>query len=314
MSLPQDIPVVRLTLNADTTREQRLRLLREYLERHQPCIYLPNHDVEHSSVSASLPDLAFTIGILHSDDPQHYDHFLRLGRHWHATVAVSDEIAARAKALAPDLSHTVRSIPYGVDEPRASAGTRSAMESRLELVYAGRIVQGQKRILDLLRIAHGLKERNVPFRLSVAGGGADLERFLAKAAALRASGCLEFVGTLTQTELQELYARSHVAVLPSAFEGLSLFLLESMASGCVPVATTIESGTPQLIRSGENGYLVEPGNIEGFVSCLVDVVRDGECWKRMSLRAADTVRDEFNTGLMLKRYRQLFEEVMKLNR
>jgi glycosyltransferase involved in cell wall biosynthesis len=46
-------------------------------------------------------------------------------------------------------------------------------------------------------------------------------------------------------------------VLLSEFEGLPVALVESMARGCVPVAAEMESGTPEIVRSGENGLVVQ---------------------------------------------------------
>ena len=51
----------------------------------------------------------------------------------------------------------------------------------------------------------------------------------------------------------------------SDYEGLPVALLEAMGNGLAPVVSRIASGNTELIKNEENGYLVEVGDIEGFV-------------------------------------------------
>ena len=55
--------------------------------------------------------------------------------------------------------------------------------------------------------------------------------------------------------------------LPSLAEGFSVALLEGMAAGAIPVATTV-GGAAELITDGHDGFLVPPGEVEPRAAAL----------------------------------------------
>ncbi|MCM8776281.1 MAG: hypothetical protein NC930_08055 [Candidatus Omnitrophica bacterium] len=93
MEMPVDIPFAKLSVTKTNSRKGRWRALIQYLEDRTPCIYIPNYDYEASSISPELSDRVAIVGILHSDDPEHYRHVRRLGKFWNAVVAVIREVA-----------------------------------------------------------------------------------------------------------------------------------------------------------------------------------------------------------------------------
>ena len=54
-------------------------MMRRTLSEGGPCIYFPNCDWQHSGICGTLPGNVKIVGIVHSDDPVHYEHGLRLG-------------------------------------------------------------------------------------------------------------------------------------------------------------------------------------------------------------------------------------------
>ena len=93
---PGDIPFRTLPVRPFMSFRNRCAAMIRYLEQHSPCVYIPNHDFGHSCISPQLSNRIVAVGILHSDDPQHYEHAVRLGGYWNRTVAVSAAIAADA--------------------------------------------------------------------------------------------------------------------------------------------------------------------------------------------------------------------------
>ena len=184
------------------------------------------------------------VPIIHSHERTHYSHAARLGRYSHAIVAVSDQTWREFQSVQPSLAGKLKLIPYGVKVPESPSPIRNRSNHPLELIYSGRIVKGQKRIMDLARIAAGLSEREIPFRLTVAGGGADQQELQRRLEPLVRSGQVYLAGIVDGDRLAGLYARSHAVLLTSRFEGLPLCLLEGMAHGCVPIVPAIPSLTP----------------------------------------------------------------------
>jgi glycosyltransferase involved in cell wall biosynthesis len=76
------------------------------------------------------------------------------------------------------------------------------------------------------------------------------------------------LGFLPHTEMAATIAAADVLALPSLAEGFSVALLEGMAGGVIPVATTV-GGAAELIADGENGFLVHPGEVDPLARALV---------------------------------------------
>jgi glycosyltransferase involved in cell wall biosynthesis len=309
MPLPADLALEQLPLPALATWPARWRSLVAYLEAQAPCLYLPNHDVSHSGVSAVLSSRVGIIGIAHSDDAQHYDHVARLGRYWNAVVGVSARIAERLRQSGAVSPARVSVIPYGVP---VAAGTRAAVRERgpLRILYCGRLEQRQKRVLDLPEIALGLVRRGVDFEMTIAGDGPARVSLERRVAGLGLAGRVRLTGTITNDEVLALCGWHDVFLLPSAFEGLPVGVLEAMGQGCIPVVSDVASGIPDLIRDGVNGYRVPVGQMAMFVECLASLAGSVVVRRRMAEGARRTIcTGGYRVDDMTARYLALFESV-----
>ena len=81
--------------------------------------------------------------------------------------------------------------------------------------------------------------------------------------------------------IAEMYQDSEVYVLTSYREGLPLTLFEAMASG-LPIVATPCNGIPYELKDGENGYLVEYGNIEKFKEKILYLVDNPSIKKKIA--------------------------------
>lgn len=309
LPLRGDVPVTDIGL-ANARWARRWRALRQYLGA-EPTIYVPNYDEKHSAVAPTLSANVRVVGIVHSDDPQHYNHILRLSPYWDSVVTVSQAATAELAVIAPELISRTSLIPYGVKvDPTLDVSAR-ANNSPLRAVYAGRIMAYQKRVFDLVGIAKGLRDNHIDTEVSVVGAGPDLDRFLAEANSLFADRTMRWVGRLANEELGQLLRQSHAFVLPSRFEGLPVSVLEAMANGCVPVVTDIRSGIRELIKDGENGFVVPVGDVNCFVAALSSLARDEQMRVRMGAAAHKTVLASYNVETMIDRYIAAFEEMLE---
>ena len=308
MPLPLDIPVEQLPIPALATWSARWRSLINLLESEAPCIYLPNYDFWHSCVTSALSHRVGVVGIVHSDDAQHYDHARRMGKTWNAAVAVSEAVADRVRHMRIVESSRLSVIPYGVD----SAQTQVARPDREEirLIYTGRLDANQKRVADLLGIAAALAHRGVQFTLTIVGAGPERAKLEQEIAARGLSPRVRMLQPMDNRRVLEMCAESDVVVLTSAYEGMPISILEAMGQGCVPVMSDIASGVPELIRDGVNGFVVPVGSIEQYASLIEQLAASRETRQRMSLEAWRTVSDgPYRIEVMTGRYIELFERV-----
>lgn len=311
MDLPADIPVAELPLNGQESWGAHWGAMIRYLEERAPCIYVANADWRHSNVSPRLSNRVGIVGIVHSDDPLHYDHVMRLGRYWNAIVTTSKAIAERVAAQQPALSGRITTIPIGVPVPDHLPERTLDENAPLRIIYHGGLIQYQKRILDMPLIVEALLERQVPVELTLVGDGADRERLQAASQHLVQRGAMRFLGVLPHARILEILGQYDVCILASEFEGMPNALSEAMGRGCVPVVTDVRSGIPELVRDGVNGFRVPVGDIQTFAERLALLQRDVKRRREMSLNAYRTVGEGgYRIQDMVQRYIELFDRVL----
>ena len=99
-------------------------------------------------------------------------------------------------------------------------------------------------------------------------------------------------------ELMVQVASAGVVATPSVVapdgdrDGIPNIVLEAMAMG-VPVVGTNVGGIGEVIRDGETGYLVEPGDAKALADALLRIFDEPEKTNEMTVNARETVRREF---------------------
>ena len=308
---PAGVPFVQLPVPRSASWGRHWGAMLRWLGRAQPCVYLPNSDWRHSCVCPLLPDAVLVVGVVHSDDPLHYDHVRRLGRYWNLAVAVSDTVARRAVEACPEIAGRILTIPIGVSVP-ATLPPRGAGAPVLRVIYHGIFKQHQKRVLDLPQIVEQALALGVPVQLTLVGAGPDEPALRTAAATLVASGAVRFIGLVSPDAIAPLLEHNDVYLLASAFEGMPNALLEAMGRGCVPVVSRMDSAIPELVRDGDNGLLAPVGDCAAFARALQTLWQDPQRRLQMAQRAFDTVAaGGYRVQDMVAAYRAAFERARR---
>ncbi|MEO0406183.1 MAG: glycosyltransferase family 4 protein [Cyanobacteria bacterium P01_A01_bin.135] len=311
MSVPADIPVNRLPVKNEDVYGVRWAALIRYLEERAPCIYIPNHDIEHSAICPALDNQVAVVGVVHSDDPQHYEHVGRLGSAWNHIVTVSKTVANETLAKNPALADRLTVVPIGVRIPLEPPAVPSDSVRPLKLLYAGVFKQQQKRILDLPKIVQRLAGEGIPVTLTIAGGGPDEADLVAAAEPLVQQGLIKFIGIVPHDEMPSLLQDHDVFLMTSAYEGMPNALLEAMGQGCIPVVTDIDSGIPEVVTDGESGFLVPVGDIEQFAERITQLQRHPDLRQQLASCAYSAVsQGPYSIRAMADSYLQVFEQAL----
>jgi len=125
-------------------------------------------------------------------------------------------------------------------------------------------------------------------RLVVVGDGPERERLERHAAASAASARIEFLGTRSRDEALAIVAGATAAVLSSAWENLPHSAVEALSVG-VPVVTTAVGGVPEVVRDGENGLLVAPGQPAALAEALTRILEEPGLRDRLAASAKPSV-------------------------
>jgi len=277
-----------------------------------PTVFIPNWSHGTYAACAELSRAHSSgmrvIGFGHTDQDHYYRHLTYYEPMIHRFVAVSDEIADRLKRYLPHRAEHIEVRPYPIVVPKEFARTYTPPDQPLRLVYAGRFEFHQKRVLDLLGVAQLLVERGVNFRLDLYGEGQHEKPFRKAMARLpeavrRRLTCHPRVAA---EQMSAVWAGADVCLLTSAYEGISISMLEAMAHGCVPVVTRV-SGVASVIQTGRNGYFAEVGELYDLVGHLEALALDRALVARMGQSARNSIDDRFCP----ERYSEWFLDLTK---
>ncbi|GJE28465.1 glycosyltransferase family 4 protein [Methylobacterium organophilum] len=179
-------------------------------------------------------------------------------------------------------------VPGAVDTARFTPG-EGDRAGPVRLLYHGR-VDRRKGVLDFLDALALLKQRGTPFAVTISGIGPDVAPSQEKAQALGFSTDeVRFTGYAAYDTVPELYRAADVFVSPTYAEGFSNTILEAMAAG-LAVVSTHSVGVSDCLRDGENGLLVEPGDVTALAGALVRVIADEPLRRRLARDGLDECR------------------------
>lgn len=144
--------------------------------------------------------------------------------------------------------------------------------------------------------------------LVVAGDGPERTALEAHARELGIDGRVRFLGSVPRETVLRLFRAADASVLPSAWENFPHTVVEALAVGCPVIATRV-GGVPEVVRDGENGLLVAPGDVEALAAAIAHVVVDDELRARLAAAAPESVAGTTEEAVFSAIERALVEAV-----
>ncbi|MEM7263725.1 MAG: glycosyltransferase family 4 protein, partial [Planctomycetota bacterium] len=147
---------------------------------------------------------------------------------------------------------------------------RTSIPDTHKLVCVGRLCREKAQPL-LVRALERVAERGLPFEVDLVGDGP--LRSLVEAEIRRAGlqDRIRITGYVSSDEVRRSIESARATVLPSFIEGIPVVLMESLARGR-PVISTYVGGIPELVVSGENGWLVPAGSVDALADAIAEVL------------------------------------------
>ena len=136
---------------------------------------------------------------------------------------------------------------------------------------------------DVIRTFAIVHERMPQIVLDLYGDGEKRNELEHLAASLGLSNHVIFHGQCNT--IPEEYAEHRIFLMMSRSEGFPNVLLEAMASGCVCVAGNCDFGPAELIRDGENGFLVPVGDCEAAAERVLFALENEDVAQSISSKA-----------------------------
>jgi glycosyltransferase involved in cell wall biosynthesis len=199
----------------------------------------------------------------------------------------------------------VKVLPNCVDLNEAKMFNRIVNKQEvLNILFIGRITKS-KGIEYIYQALSSLKKRQVPFKFYIAGAGPDENEYVEKFEALLGKD-FEFKGVVAGVSKINLFKTCEIFLLPSLFEGLPMSLLESMSFGLVPVVTGVGS-IKYVVKTGENGILVDRNPAEDIDLAIEKFVNDRMLLEQLSINARDYIFKNYNPEEYLIELNKIYE-------
>jgi len=248
-----------------------------------------------------------TIGVLHSDEAYYYTLLKKYSPYLSGYVSVSNRVADNAKNEAGSIEIENRVIPCGIDISQFTPGR----VKKNMILWVGRLEKRQKRVLDVIPIAKSLKEKNVSFTIRVYGTGDQFETLQEQVKENALEREIELMGWRSKKEISDALSEAKVLLQTSNFEGMSVAVMEGLASGCEVVSTRV-SGVEDLENDMEAKKVVrlyETGNTEEAAKLLVDCLHD-ESAETANIAVA-TAKKYYGIESCMNAYIEFGEEIKK---
>lgn len=218
-------------------------------------------------------------------------------------IANSHHTADRFREANADFAGTrIDVCPLGV--PPADGAAREPEDGRVALIVSRLAAEDRYKGHDALLTAWSSVRARVPdARLVVAGDGDDRARLEAMAASTGVADAVQFVGRVSDAELERWYRRCAFFVLPSTNEGFGLVFLEAMRAGKACIAC---AGAPREIIGHETTGLILPDQDAATVAdAVVRLFLDAPLRERLGRQAQARWRDAFTSSRFAERFRAL---------
>ncbi|MBI4161834.1 MAG: glycosyltransferase family 4 protein [Acidobacteria bacterium] len=220
-------------------------------------------------------------------------------------LAVSSAVAAQFSGAGERVRILYNGIPPGPEGPGVPAPG-----GKVRVGHAGQILlhKGQE---EFLQVARRLIRRGTPgveFRIAgAAPDGRGIERLRRQVKTWGLEPHVDCTGFLPDLRAF-LVSLDVLAVTSTAPDPLPRVVAEAMMEG-VPTVAFATGGIPEMVRPGETGILVPPGDLDGFVEALERLVRNPGLRRRMGEAARTRAVELFSMGSYIRHCVGVYDEI-----
>ncbi len=192
------------------------------------------------------------------------DAVIALGRYWHRFYS---GFVAEDK---------VKIVYNGIDLRPFEYNSNKADDPTL--VFIGEVGK-RKGIYDFIRAIDRLRQQEERLAVDIIGNG-EIDRVKQIIEKQSLQDCVHLHGALYGRDKVDVLTRAWCFVLPSYAEQMPLVIIEAFAAG-LPVVSTPVGSIPEMINPYENGFLIEPGNVDQMVSTISKLLNNKDMRQSM---------------------------------
>lgn len=289
-------------------RVARLRHLVSLFRKHRVDIVHSHNTLAHfyAAVAAKVAGVPVVINTQHGrgcgDSWKARLQFRLANRLTDRVIGVSEDAAALCRRDDRWSTHKTFTIWNGIDLRRFEF---RGPADRPTAVSVARL-SPEKDFSTLLRATALVVARHPDFRLQIVGDGRERAALEQLTRDLNLESHVEFPGECG--DVPQRLADAGMFVSASLTEGISLTLLEAMAVG-LPIVATRVGGNPEVVRCGETGELVPPGEPEELAEAICSMLDRRSEWPVIGELARRRVEQYFDVQQMVQQYELLYAKL-----
>ena len=218
----------------------------------------------------------------------------------------------------PEFKNKIRIIPMGVDVNffnRRNVKNKFKEHKNIKtILFVGRLSE-QKGIQYLIKSIPFINKKIKNIKLLIVGEGTHKKELMKIIKRLNLETKVEFKGALPKNKLVDYYNLADAVVMPSlagkaGTEGQGLVLLEAMACGKAVVGTNI-GGIKDLIKDGENGFLVNQKDSKELADRIIRLINDSKLRKKIEKNGRMFVIRNYSWQKIAKQFELVYQNVLK---
>ncbi len=225
-------------------------------------------------------------------------------------TAVSNYLAQRT-ITEFHIEKGIRVIHNFVDTDRFSAKTENCCRNHFaphgeKLLMHTSNFRPVKRLVDTVKILAEVRKQ-VDAKLLLAGEGPDRQASHEWAIKLGVHDHVVYLGV--QDYIENLLGCVDLFLLPSSEESFGLAALEALSCGTPVIASNI-GGLPEVIRHGENGFLLPVGDVEGMAAAAVSLLLDPQRMAEFKIASREKATELYEMHKIVPLYEQYYQQVL----
>jgi glycosyltransferase involved in cell wall biosynthesis len=228
---------------------------------------------------------------------------MMLWRRWHKAfnLMVANSEAVRHHFLA-EVAKPVEVVLNGIP----IRPSRPLLSFPPTVAFAGRLVR--EKGADVLVRAFARVVKELPdARLLLAGEGPERNHLKKLIANLNLSQSISMLGHLPHPELERKFSTAWVQAVPSLWEEpFGIVVAESMMRGTTVVASN-SGGLTEIVKDGQTGILVPPGDDVALAEALVSLLRNRDLAEQMGRAGREVALTHFSETTFVDKFVRLYE-------
>jgi L-malate glycosyltransferase len=224
-------------------------------------------------------------------------------------TATSKYLVDQTIALEPDVAGKIEIIPFGVPIPTEETARKEKTEDAPITVVFAKLYLSNYAPDMVIRAFARAHEDFSRLRLIMLGGGEMQQELEQLAVSLKVTDVATIHGWMEPDEARQIIRQSDIFVMPSLSESFGVAAAEAASYG-LPVVASDVGGVPEIVRDGDTGLLIPPGDEAALAEAILRLAQDGQLRQSMGNAGRRLVAEKYDFEKCLDKMEAVYQKVL----